>query len=116
MDACTGCRVEGQEQGEPRQGWGTWFLCHSCSEFRDIGVARQSHGREGRDGRNSDMGGRRKDMEGKNKGGGGIKVVLTVMARVGGTGLAEKSDIRAIACAMPLLGPSLGIAPEGQCT
>lgn len=38
----------------------------------------------------------------------------TVMAIVGGTGLPENSEMRAMAWPMPLLGPSLGIAPEGQ--
>lgn len=38
------------------------------------------------------------------------------MAIVGGTARPENKDIKAIACAMPELGPSLGIAPLGQCT
>src|SRR5690554_594707 len=41
---------------------------------------------------------------------------LTVMAIVGGTGFPENSEMSAIACAMPLLGPSFGIDPDGQCT
>lgn len=43
-------------------------------------------------------------------------VALTVMAIVGGTARPENNDIKAIVCARPELGPSLGIAPEGQCT
>ncbi|KAF4513429.1 hypothetical protein G6O67_000702 [Ophiocordyceps sinensis] len=41
---------------------------------------------------------------------------VTVMAMVGGTGLPEKREIRAMAWPMPLLGPSLGMAPDGQWT
>ena len=37
-----------------------------------------------------------------------------VIARSGGTALAENSEIRATACASPAEGPSLGIAPAGQ--
>lgn len=40
----------------------------------------------------------------------------TVIAMVGGTGLPENREIKAIAWPIPLLGPSLGIAPEGQWT
>ncbi|KIH90129.1 hypothetical protein SPBR_00171 [Sporothrix brasiliensis 5110] len=48
-------------------------------------------------------------MEGKEKG-------PTVMAMLGGTDRPENSDTSATACAAPLLGPSLGTAPDGQCT
>lgn len=40
----------------------------------------------------------------------------TVMAIVGGTGFPEKREISAMAWPIPLLGPSLGMAPEGQWT